>query len=235
MDQLRPDKDFVYPLLDSATADDDSLVALFNVNDIPVELVQSLPQRARDILRSAKAATGSGAPADDWWSVNLPAEDLPLAIIDGELGTVVYAPEPLTWPALNKARDPLPWDKDPSKRWDDIARKERFSNVPTCPIEVPDPTPYPPSDEEGEQLLADEPEFGQRVNPAVRGDLVPHEQAGDAGVELDEPADDAVKGDADDPPPKREQARVPAQPRPRQAAKKVAKKIAAKKIAARVQ
>ena len=51
-----------------------------------------------------KPFEGNTAKKFSHFSVSIPAEDLRLAVIDGELGEVIHAPEPLTWPSLRHAR-----------------------------------------------------------------------------------------------------------------------------------
>jgi hypothetical protein len=146
VEDLDPKK-VIYPLTDSTTADEDTLVGFFNILHF-VEVFPSLPepvqQRVMEFADSSAAGQSSGS-----WSLNLPAEDLPIVIVDGELGKVIYAPEPLTWPALREADKPLVWTKDPTQRWNDIEGNDQFSNVPTCPIKVPNPTPYDDDDNDG--------------------------------------------------------------------------------------
>jgi hypothetical protein len=118
---------FVKPLTDSATGADEALVGLFHMNE--------LDTRTQGLI--TRATSG-----EQYISVSVPAEDLPVAVIDGERGTVIHAPETMTWPNLRLANDPLKLDA--FTRWDRIPGDDAFSGVPTESLKVPDPVPPPP-------------------------------------------------------------------------------------------
>lgn len=80
----------VRPLPASTTATDESLTALFHTKDL------------KPILQAA------GAGNELRGAVNLAAEAVPIVLFDGETGTVLSAPAPLTWPRLADADKPEP-------------------------------------------------------------------------------------------------------------------------------
>lgn len=84
----------VLALRGSSTADEESITALFHES----ELVR-VPH-LEEVFDTIEEAGSPGGFA-------VPAEVLPLAIVDGENGSVVVAPEPVTWPALRKAWHPV--------------------------------------------------------------------------------------------------------------------------------
>jgi hypothetical protein len=135
IDDLNPQSDYIYALSESATTDDDTLVAFFNVCDFPLK-TKAFPAEVKTFLRAIKHG-------QDPASINVPAEDLPVVILDGEVGRVIHAPDPLTWPNLRRANNPLNSNMDPEERWRKIARKEIRSNVPVCSQDAPAPTKPP--------------------------------------------------------------------------------------------
>jgi biotin carboxyl carrier protein len=104
---------FVLPLQGSASADEDSLTGVFDENALPAVL------------------QGLVNPGD---SVVVAASEVPLGIVDGELGRVVQGPSVTTWPKLRLAHD-VNVDGAPNN-WGSIDPNQRF--VPQSP---PDPLP----------------------------------------------------------------------------------------------
>ncbi|MFC5265428.1 hypothetical protein ACFPJ1_25240 [Kribbella qitaiheensis] len=106
----------VLPLQGSASADDDHLSGIFQVD--------ALPGGLRTLLFNAG---GRG--------ILMAASEVPLAIVDGELGRVVQGPAVTTWPHLEPAGviDP---DGGPDE-WDEIPPNQRF--VPQSPFDPVDP------------------------------------------------------------------------------------------------
>jgi len=105
----------VLPLQGSASADADSLSGIFQR--------AALPQALQDLLTRTKG-------------VVMPASEVPLAILDGELGRIIQGPSVTTWPKLQPAGVVMPegsidtWD-------DDIPPNQRF--VPQSPPDPVDP------------------------------------------------------------------------------------------------
>jgi hypothetical protein len=106
----------VLPLQGSASADADSLAGTFQRDALPAAL--------KNLLTSAG---GRG--------VLMAASEVPLAIIDGELGRIVQGPAVTTWPKLQPAGAVM-GDGGPDQ-WDDIAPNQRF--VPQSPPDPVDP------------------------------------------------------------------------------------------------
>jgi hypothetical protein len=77
----------VLPLAGSSTVDDDSLVGVFKI----AEIEPALPEA---ICRAVKSLSTT----DLGKLLIVPAEDLQLAVLDGQLGRFVHSPEPLSWP-----------------------------------------------------------------------------------------------------------------------------------------
>jgi hypothetical protein len=124
---LDPEKDdgLINALRDTVTADDESMAGLFYENDFYNSEAEHLVESSIHVI-------------------SFPAEDVPIAVIDGERGTVISAPEPLTWPNLRKTREPIDPDevknsKELDARWANILRDEQFSNVPAVSLKAPDP------------------------------------------------------------------------------------------------
>ncbi|TCC07982.1 hypothetical protein [Kribbella soli] len=108
--------DLVLPLQDSASADDDHLSGIFQRDALPARLTGLLPQ------------AGSGG-------VLIAASEVPLAVLDGELGRVVSGPAVTTWPRLRPADDQdLDTEDDLPTAWTDIDPNQRF-----VPQSAPDP------------------------------------------------------------------------------------------------
>ncbi len=128
-------KGLLLALRDSATADDERVTGLFRIEDVFVAFsAQNVNQRSggwTDSLRSIQSHTVPSAAG-----FSMPAEDLPIAIIDGEAGTVIHAPEPRTWPNLRLARKPVPRKKQTRDRWDAVPSDERFAGTPQVSLEV---------------------------------------------------------------------------------------------------
>jgi hypothetical protein len=126
-------EDTVRSLHDSATADDEGLVGFFDINDFPQPATgtEDAPQSLRSVVTNLLRGRGG------WISV--PAEDLAIAVIDGELGRVIYAPEPVTWPVLLPANTPVA--EPDENRWKDIPGDDTFSNVPSVKQVVYEPPP----------------------------------------------------------------------------------------------
>jgi hypothetical protein len=82
-------EDLVLPVQGSATADTDSMIAVFRAED----------------LRALNAAGGLGTfgGVPDGQTFTIPASALPLAVVDGETGRVVVAPPVRIWPSLARA------------------------------------------------------------------------------------------------------------------------------------
>lgn len=106
----------VLPLQGSASADDDHLGGIFQRGALP-ESLQKLVGTAgkRGIL--------------------LAASEVPLAIVDGELGRLVQGPSVTTWPRLRPAYDVD--DDGAPDQWQDIPPNQRF--VPQSPVDPIDP------------------------------------------------------------------------------------------------
>jgi hypothetical protein len=135
-------------LHDTVTADDESMVGLFNIDDFYTTEGRSLVRFESQVL-------------------SIPAEDIPIAVIDGERGTVISAPEPLTWPNLNLANDPFVPNPDTlPARWDPILRDEKFTNVPAAPLLEPDPPPD--RDSSDDESADNERELARGNGPAKK-------------------------------------------------------------------
>jgi hypothetical protein len=106
----------VLPLQGSASADADSLSGVFQLDALPGAL-QTLLTNAGDR------------------GVLMAASEVPLAIIDGELGRVVQGPAVTTWPRLQPA-GVVAGDGGPGD-WENIPPNQRF--VPQTPPEPVDP------------------------------------------------------------------------------------------------
>ncbi|TCN41050.1 hypothetical protein EV644_105336 [Kribbella orskensis] len=109
---------FVLPLQGSASADDDHLSGIFQL--------AALPEPLRDLLSGA----GVGVRG-----ILLAASEVPLAIVDGELGRVVQGPAVTTWPKLRPAN--VVEDDGGPDDWDEIDPNQRF--VPQSPPDPVDP------------------------------------------------------------------------------------------------
>jgi hypothetical protein len=109
--------DLQLPLDNSVSADDDTLVGVFRSSG---PILKYLPQRL--------VAPGTAG-------VVVPAEILPLAIVDGETGQIVTAPPVRSWPTLAAARSP---GKSPD--WSAVADTQPFPAwfPPTMPPSAPD-------------------------------------------------------------------------------------------------
>jgi hypothetical protein len=110
----------VLPLQGSASADADSLSGIFQL--------AALPQALRLLLTDATGVT-------DTTGVVMPASQVPLAIVDGELGRIVQGPAVTTWPKLQPAGVVTP-DGSPDT-WSGIPPNQRF--VPQSPPDPVDP------------------------------------------------------------------------------------------------
>jgi hypothetical protein len=167
-------EDTIRSLHDSATADDEGLVGFFDINDFPQPArgTDDAPQSLRSVVTNLLRGRGG------WISV--PAEDLAIAVIDGELGRVIYAPEPVTWPVLLPANTPVA--EPDENRWKDIPGDDRFSNVPSVKQVVYEP----PSDNDDNDDNDDDGDNGDN------GD----DDNGDNGD--DDNGDNGDNGDYDD-------------------------------------
>jgi hypothetical protein len=105
------------PLQGSASADQDSMSGIFDRARLPFELGKLLGTAPDGVL--------------------LPASEVPLAVVDGELGRVVQGPSVTTWPKLRAADAPFA-DGRPDT-WVDIEPNQRF--IPQAPPEPVGPTP----------------------------------------------------------------------------------------------
>ncbi|WP_371402931.1 hypothetical protein OHA10_34200 [Kribbella sp. NBC_00662] len=108
----------VLPLQGSASGDDDHLSGIFQRGALPDSLQQLLTD-----------AGGRG--------ILLAASEVPLAIVDGELGRLVQGPSVTTWPRLRPAYDVDP-DGAPDA-WSEIPPNQRF--VPQSPVDPLEPEP----------------------------------------------------------------------------------------------
>ena len=82
----------------------------------------------------------------------MPAEDVPTALIDGETGLVVYAPDPRTWPDMQRLGNPLR-KVDQQLSWVGVPSGETLKTQPTAsyggarqdadPDPIPSPSPSP--------------------------------------------------------------------------------------------
>ncbi|WUJ70482.1 hypothetical protein OG809_35965 [Kribbella soli] len=108
----------VLPLQGSASGDDDHLGGIFQRGALPASLQTLLTD-----------AGGRG--------LLLAASEVPLAIVDGELGRLVQGPSVTTWPRLRPAYDVDP-DGAPDA-WSDIPPNQRF--VPQSPVDPIEPEP----------------------------------------------------------------------------------------------
>lgn len=109
------------PLQGSASADHDSISGIFERATLPTALTTLLNAAPDGVL--------------------VPASEVPLVIVDGELGRVAQGPAVTTWPKLRPASAPDP-DGLPDL-WVDIDPNQRF--VPQAP---PEPAVAGPTDEE---------------------------------------------------------------------------------------
>ncbi len=103
----------ILPLQGSASADTDSLSGIFQANALPA-------------LQAALSGTDG---------IVMAASEVPLAIVDGELGRIVQGPAVTTWPKLRRADDVVS-DGSPGQ-WYDIPPNQRF--VPQSPPDPVDP------------------------------------------------------------------------------------------------
>jgi hypothetical protein len=103
----------ILPLQGSASADTDSLSGIFQASALPA-------------LQTALSGTDG---------IVMAASEVPLAIVDGELGRIVQGPAVTTWPKLRRADDVV-GDGGPGQ-WYDIPPNQRF--VPQSPPDPVDP------------------------------------------------------------------------------------------------
>jgi hypothetical protein len=128
-------KGLLLALRDSATADDERVTGLFRIEDLfPAFGAQQGNHRSGGWVDALRAMQNDAQATSAGFS--MPAEDLPIAIVDGESGTVVHAPEPRTWPNLRLARNPVKRKKRTSDRWDDVPSDERFAGTPQVSLGV---------------------------------------------------------------------------------------------------
>jgi len=115
-------------LAGSSTSDDESITAFFEK-----DAVHELMGR---ILTDFDLEAG----------FTVPAEDVATAIIDGETGLVVYAPDPRTYPDIQRLDNPLR-RTDQLPAWDHVAANEAFRSQPVASYGGPraglDPDPLP--------------------------------------------------------------------------------------------
>ncbi|GAA1955793.1 hypothetical protein GCM10009798_13790 [Nocardioides panacihumi] len=104
----------VLPLQGSASADSDSMAGIFETSALPLVL--------RTLVAGGQA-------------VLMAASDVPLAIVDGELGRLVQGPAVTTWPRLQPAG--VVTGLDGPGTWGTIPSNQRF--VPQSPIDPVDP------------------------------------------------------------------------------------------------
>jgi hypothetical protein len=134
--------DLVLALDGSATADDESLTGLFFLQELDAVFAVGGAQADAAALNNPLAAlrrladVGAGG-------FSVPAEDLPLAVVDGEFATVVHAPEPRTWPNLRLARNPVRGKKQLPDRWADAPSGAVFHGPLASSLGVSG-TPPPP-------------------------------------------------------------------------------------------
>jgi hypothetical protein len=100
----------------SSTADDESISAFFQKDAVYALMNRILPV---------------GFNPDDGFTV--PAEDVATALIDGGLGTVVYAPDPRTYPDLQRLNNPLQ-PADQSSAWLNVNPNESIKRPVTNPL-----------------------------------------------------------------------------------------------------
>lgn len=114
----------VLALRGSSTADEESMTALFQLDDLAqLDRVRALGEE----LFSSRLTGG----------FTVPAEVLPLAIVDGETGAVVVAPEPITWPALRYTRHALEdTERVYEHRWSDVPNDEHVRTSTLGPVPV---------------------------------------------------------------------------------------------------
>jgi hypothetical protein len=106
----------ILPLQGSASADADSLSGIFELDALPEPLQGLVPGTS---------------------GVVMAASEVPLAIVDGELGRIVQGPAVTTWPKLRPA-GVVAGDGGPDTYpWDDIPPNQRF--VPQSPPDPVDP------------------------------------------------------------------------------------------------
>jgi hypothetical protein len=134
LDELAPGS-LILPLTDSSSADEDSMVAIFETEAITLlhESFAAGVQWVDDVGFSADTLGPGG--------FTVPAEALPLAVIDGERGVAILAPQPYTWPRLRPAMLPVEAAEGAKRGWAGIPQDDRFNTVPTQPIledDVPD-------------------------------------------------------------------------------------------------
>lgn len=137
--------DLVLPVKGSASADADSMVAVFRAEDIRAIRAELGTRISEDVV---------GLRAGQSWTV--PASAVPLAVVDGETGRVVTAPPVRTWPALVRADGQL--DGDFPEDLGDEA--QAFVGIPDVPDDaVADPQdgcvePCDECDDEDSERLA---------------------------------------------------------------------------------
>ncbi|TCC24588.1 hypothetical protein [Kribbella speibonae] len=108
--------DFLLPLQGSASADDDHLSAIFQINELPEDVQRLVNGNPGGLLIAASA--------------------VPIAVLDGELGRVVAGPAVTTWPKLRRADD-LDGTivDDVPDAWGSIPSNQRFApQSPAAPI-----------------------------------------------------------------------------------------------------
>jgi hypothetical protein len=127
LDELAPGS-LILPLTDSSSTDEDSMVAIFETEAISL-LHQSFAEGAQWLDDVGFSADNLGPGG-----FTVPAEALPLAVIDGERGVAILAPQPYTWPRLRPAVLPVEAAEGAKRGWAGIAQDDRFSSVPTQPI-----------------------------------------------------------------------------------------------------
>jgi len=112
--------ELVLPVQGSASADADSLVAIFELS--------SLPTRLQELMEPTTGPLPGGAV--------FAAAEVPLALVDGETGRVVVAPPVTTWPDLR----PAAAQKSASgpSGWGRLDQNERWSPQSTAPADQGD-------------------------------------------------------------------------------------------------
>jgi hypothetical protein len=108
--------DLILPLRGSASANVDSVVAIFSQENLPT------------VMRNLQP--GEGAV--------FAASEIPLTLVDGEVGRIVNAPPVTTWPAMQPASTPQE-SSGPSAYWRDLKRDQVWVPQSAGLADPPDP------------------------------------------------------------------------------------------------
>jgi hypothetical protein len=170
--RLRLGEDLILPVSGSASANADSVVAIFSQELLPTAL------RNLDLRDGAVFA----------------ASEIPLTLVDGEVGRIVNAPPVTTWPAMRPASIP---DDRPGRStyWDTLEQNQMWvpqstGSVRADPIDLLETGPD--RDEPGDKVT----DAGQ---PRVKQDLEGHGEGVDPDLSSTAPSESTASSADPDP------------------------------------